>query len=44
MRGSLEIVELPLHFAGRRDGESQMNVRVQLEPALVPFSLRRRGG
>jgi len=38
----LKIVELPIHFAERREGESKMNLRVQLESALVPFSLRRR--
>ena len=38
----LKIVELPIHFADRREGESKMNARVQLESALVPFLLRRR--
>jgi dolichol-phosphate mannosyltransferase len=38
----LKIVELPIHFADRREGESKMNVRVQLESAMMPFSLRRR--
>jgi len=38
----LKIVELPIHFAERREGESKMNVRVQLESALIPFLLRRR--
>ena len=42
VRHGLKIVELPIHFADRRDGESKMNVRVQLESALVPFLLRRR--
>jgi len=42
VRHSLKIVELPIHFADRREGESKMNVRVQLESALVPFLLRRR--
>jgi dolichol-phosphate mannosyltransferase len=44
VRHGLKIVELPIHFADRREGESKMNVRVQLESALVPFLLRRRGG
>jgi dolichol-phosphate mannosyltransferase len=44
VRHGLKIVELPIHFADRREGESKMNVRVQLESALVPFVLRRRGG
>jgi dolichol-phosphate mannosyltransferase len=38
----LKIVELPIHFADRREGESKMSVRVQLESALMPFQLRRR--
>lgn len=42
VRHGLKIVELPIHFAERRDGESKMNVWVQLESALMPFQLRRR--
>jgi dolichol-phosphate mannosyltransferase len=42
VRHRLKIVELPIHFADRREGESKMNVRVQLESALIPFLLRRR--
>jgi dolichol-phosphate mannosyltransferase len=42
VRAGLKIVELPIHFAERRAGESKMNVRVQLESALMPFMLRRR--
>jgi dolichol-phosphate mannosyltransferase len=42
VRHGLKIVELPIHFADRRDGESKMNVWVQLESALMPFLLRRR--
>jgi dolichol-phosphate mannosyltransferase len=38
----LKVVELPIHFADRREGESKMSVKVQLESALMPFSLRRR--
>ena len=41
VRHGLKIVELPIHFAERRDGESKMNLRVQLESALMPFQLRR---
>jgi len=37
----LKIVELPIHFADRREGESKMSVKVQLESALMPLSLRR---
>jgi len=42
VRHGLKIVELPIHFAERREGESKMNVRMQLESALIPFLLRRR--
>jgi dolichol-phosphate mannosyltransferase len=42
VRHGLKIVEVPIHFAERRDGESKMNVWVQLESALMPFLLRRR--
>jgi dolichol-phosphate mannosyltransferase len=42
VRHGLKIVELPIHFAERRDGISKMNLRVQLESALIPFLLRRR--
>ncbi len=38
----LKIVELPIHFADRREGESKMSLKVQLESAMMPFSLRRR--
>jgi len=38
----LKIVELPIHFADRREGESKMSLKVQLESAIMPFSLRRR--
>ncbi len=38
----LKIVELPIHFADRREGDSKMNLKVQLESALMPLSLRRR--
>jgi dolichol-phosphate mannosyltransferase len=42
VRNGLKIVELPIHFAERREGDSKMNVWVQLESALMPFVLRRR--
>jgi dolichol-phosphate mannosyltransferase len=42
VRNGLKIVELPIHFAERREGDSKMNVWVQLESALMPFALRRR--
>lgn len=38
----LKIVELPIHFADRREGESKMSLKVQLESAIMPLSLRRR--
>jgi dolichol-phosphate mannosyltransferase len=40
----LKIVELPIHFAERKEGESKMNLSVQLESALLPFRLRQRRG
>lgn len=39
----LKVVEIPIHFAERSAGESKMSLRVQLESALMPFLLRRRG-
>jgi dolichol-phosphate mannosyltransferase len=44
VRHGLKIVELPIHFADRREGESKMSMKVQLESALMPFQLRRRAG
>ena len=38
----LKVVEMPVHFAERRDGHSKMTLRVQLESALMPFVLRYR--
>jgi dolichol-phosphate mannosyltransferase len=38
----LKIVEIPIHFADRREGESKMSLKVQLESAIMPISLRRR--
>ena len=38
----LKIVEVPIHFADRREGESKMSLKVQLESAMMPLSLRRR--
>jgi dolichol-phosphate mannosyltransferase len=42
VKKGLKIVELPIHFADRREGESKMSFKVQLESALMPLSLRRR--
>jgi dolichol-phosphate mannosyltransferase len=42
VRNGLKIVELPIHFADRREGESKMSLKVQLESAVMPFSLRGR--
>lgn len=36
-----KIVELPIHFSDRTEGESKMTLKVQLESALMPFKLRR---
>ena len=38
----LKLVEIPIHFTERREGVSKMNLRVQLESALMPFLLRYR--
>ena len=40
VKRGLKILELPIHFAERSQGESKMSLRVQLESALMPFSLR----
>jgi len=40
-RRGLKIIELPIHFSDRVEGKSKMNLRTQLESALMPFSLRR---
>jgi dolichol-phosphate mannosyltransferase len=37
----LKVVEIPIHFADRREGESKMSLKVQLESAIMPFTLRR---
>jgi dolichol-phosphate mannosyltransferase len=39
----LKIIELPIHFADRREGDSKMSLKVQLESAFMPLTLRRRG-
>ena len=41
IRQGLKIVELPIHFSDRTEGESKMTLKVQLESALMPFKLRR---
>ncbi len=41
IREGLKIVELPIHFSDRTEGESKMTLKVQLESALMPFKLRR---
>ena len=38
----LKIVEVPIRFYDRNAGASKMNLRVQIESALVPFRLRWR--
>jgi dolichol-phosphate mannosyltransferase len=42
VKRGLKILEVPIHFAERSEGESKMNLRVQLESAMMPFSLRCR--
>jgi dolichol-phosphate mannosyltransferase len=41
IRQGLKIIELPIHFSDRAQGESKMNLKVQLESALMPFRLKR---
>ena len=41
VKGNLKIVELPIHFSDRTEGESKMSLKVQLESAWMPFKLRR---
>jgi dolichol-phosphate mannosyltransferase len=43
VKHGLKIIEIPIHFAERSEGESKMSLRVQLESALMPFMLRYRG-
>jgi len=40
LRG-MKIVELPIHFSDRTEGESKMSLKVQMESAIMPFKLRR---
>jgi dolichol-phosphate mannosyltransferase len=40
-RQRLKIVELPIHFPDRAEGESKMSLGIQLESAVMPFRLRR---
>lgn len=40
VRLGLKVVEIPIHFSDRSEGVSKMNLRVQLESALVPVRLR----
>jgi len=42
VKSDLKIVELPIHFAERKEGQSKMSLHVQLESALMPFLLRYR--
>jgi dolichol-phosphate mannosyltransferase len=37
----LKIVELPIHFSDRVEGESKMSLKVQLEGALMRFKVKR---
>jgi dolichol-phosphate mannosyltransferase len=39
VKRDLKIIEIPIHFAERGEGESKMSLRVQLESALMPFLL-----
>jgi dolichol-phosphate mannosyltransferase len=41
-RLGFHIMEIPIHFAERKFGQSKMNLRIQLEAALRVWQLRRR--
>jgi dolichol-phosphate mannosyltransferase len=41
VRHDLNIIERPIHFSDRAEGESKMSLKCQLESALVPRRLRR---
>lgn len=41
VKANLKIVELPIHFSDRVEGESKMSLKVQLESAWMPFKLKR---
>jgi dolichol-phosphate mannosyltransferase len=41
VRQNLRIIELPIHFSDRTQGQSKMSLKVQLESAFMPFKLRR---
>lgn len=41
VKRGLKIVEVPIHFSDRIEGQSKMSLRVQLESALIPFKIRR---
>lgn len=41
VQGDLKVVEVPIHFSDRAEGESKMSLKVQLESALMPFKLKR---
>lgn len=42
LKSHLKVVELPIHFSDRTEGESKMSLKVQLESAWMPFRLRRQ--
>ena len=41
IRQNLRIIELPIHFSDRTQGQSKMSLKIQLESAFMPFKLRR---
>lgn len=40
VRGGLRIVEVPIHFTDRTEGQSKMSLKIQLESAFLPSKLR----
>ncbi|MFI6877453.1 polyprenol monophosphomannose synthase [Streptomyces sp. NPDC050400] len=42
VRGGCEVVEVPIRFEERTEGESKMSLATQVESAMIPLRLRRR--
>ncbi|MFJ8821702.1 polyprenol monophosphomannose synthase [Streptomyces sp. NPDC102467] len=42
VRGGCEVVEIPIRFEERTEGESKMSLGTQIESAMIPLRLRRR--
>ncbi|MEV5608203.1 polyprenol monophosphomannose synthase [Streptomyces sp. NPDC052225] len=42
VRGGCQVVEVPIRFEERTEGESKMSLGTQIESAMIPLRLRRR--